>query len=347
MALSTFLLQIQPPAVDPASILNDGKAAADATAAAMDGLWKDVLGGGLYKAISDTAAFFAVVTLLAWLVNWYKAMLEGDEYRAFGELIWVLLVIFLLSGQAAPLRTVTLGMRNVINITNNNLLNTTANNISLQQNFQSIMARGAAQDNAQAIISQCSSITDPQGQDACMKDAISKAKQMGDASTSGGSWWDNFLNSLNPITGIQNDLMLMMRGWLMALGAGFQYCIEVALLLTALLGPIAVGLSLLPVGGKAIFAWAMGFYSVGFTKLAYNIICGLVATIILNSGNNDPLLFAFITAILAPILAMAIAAGGGMSIFNSLVSIGTMATKGAGAVVSGGASVIVDMATKE
>jgi hypothetical protein len=56
-------------------------------------------------------------------------------------------------------------------------------------------------------------------------------------------------------------------------------------------------------------------------KLSFNIICGLVATLVVNAGENDPMIFAFATGLLAPILAMAIAAGGGMAVFNSLSSI--------------------------
>jgi hypothetical protein len=63
------------------------------------------------------------------------------------------------------------------------------------------------------------------------------------------------------------------------------------MLLTALLGPLAVGGSLLPVGQKAIFAWLTGFFSVGMIKLCFNIISGLVATMVLNADNNDPMIF--------------------------------------------------------
>jgi hypothetical protein len=342
-----IISQLDPPNVNGSAILDDGKTAAEATAAAFDGLWNDVLNGGLYKAIVSIAVFFALVALCAWLITWYKALIEGDEPRAFGELIWVIIVIFLLSGEGAPLRNVTLGMRQVVNKTNNTLLDNASQNIKLQEAFQQVVTRGAAMDNAQAIISQCASISDPTSKDACMTDAITKAKQMGSSSGNDQSWFDNFFQKFSIDSLVQNTIMLAIRGWLMAIGAGFQWCIEISLLLTSLLGPIAVGLTLLPVGQKAIFAWAIGFYTVAFTKLSYNIICGLVATIVLNSGSDDSLLFAFITGILAPILSMAIAAGGGMAIFNSLTSLAAMAARGAAAAASGGISVIVEKAIKD
>ncbi|WP_373695828.1 hypothetical protein [Brunnivagina elsteri] len=119
-----------------------------------------------------------------------------------------------------------------------------------------------------------------------------------------------------------------MRGWLFALalaklteGIAFQWIIEVCMLLTALLGPLAVGGSLLPVGSKAIFAWLTGFFSVGMIKLCFNIISGLISTMVLNSDNNDPMIFAFAIGILAPILSVVLAAGGGMAVFRSFSSI--------------------------
>ncbi len=45
---------------------------------------------------------------------------------------------------------------------------------------------------------------------------------------------------------------------------------------------------------------------------------GLIATIVLNAGDSDPMVFAFATSILAPILSLALAAGGGMAVFSSL-----------------------------
>ncbi|MEQ8385670.1 MAG: hypothetical protein RH949_25265 [Coleofasciculus sp. A1-SPW-01] len=99
------------------------------------------------------------------------------------------------------------------------------------------------------------------------------------------------------------------------------------MLLTGLLGPLAVGGSLLPVGNKAIFAWLTGFFSVGMVKLSFNIINGLVAVMVLNAGDSDPMIFAFATGLISPLLSLALAAGGGMAVFNSL---STLATFGLG-----------------
>ena len=54
------------------------------------------------------------------------------------------------------------------------------------------------------------------------------------------------------------------------------------MLLTALLGPMAVGASLLPYGSKQIFTWLKAFFSLGMAKLSFNIILGLCGQLVSN-----------------------------------------------------------------
>jgi hypothetical protein len=112
---------------------------------------------------------------------------------------------------------------------------------------------------------------------------------------------------------------------LMASQGAFQSLIEVAFLLTGLLGPIALGASLLPYGSKPIWAWLTSFWSVGLCKLCLNIITGIVAQASYGIGPNDALGLSLpITlGLLSPILAIAMASGGGMAIFNGLTSAAT------------------------
>ncbi len=300
-------------------ITEDGAAASAAIAESMNGLWNDVLGGGLYAAIAQLGLFFGVGTLLLFIVQWAKDMVDGDHPKAFSELIWPLVVVVLLSNQAQPLATATRGLREIINQTNQTLLTSTSASIQLQDAYQRAMANIGSQDAARSLSTQCESIADFQQRRQCMENAVAQAKQIADSSPNGGKgWFPDF--GLGEFFST-NIFQLAVRGWLIAFSIAFQWIIEITMLLTGLLGPLAVGGSLLPVGQKAIFAWLTGFFSVGMAKLSFNIICGLVATLVVNAGENDPMVFAFATGLLAPILAMAIAAGGGMAVFNSLSSI--------------------------
>jgi hypothetical protein len=55
----------------------------------------------------------------------------------------------------------------------------------------------------------------------------------------------------------------------------FLYIIEVMMLVTALVGPIFLGLSLFPVTNKPFLPWGISFLSLGFCKTCYTLIAGL------------------------------------------------------------------------
>ena len=72
--------------------------------------------------------------------------------------------------------------------------------------------------------------------------------------------------------------------------------------------------------GKSLWAWLTGFFALGLAKVSYNIIVGLAAVVVVNAGTTDTMGFLVIMAILAPALALALAAGGGMTVFHTINS---------------------------
>ncbi|MGB3642691.1 MAG: hypothetical protein WBA39_34670 [Rivularia sp. (in: cyanobacteria)] len=76
------------------TITEDGVAASSAVAQSMDKLWNDVLGGGLYgaiakrccKQIANLGIFFAVGTLLIFMVQWTREMVDGDNSKAISSI---------------------------------------------------------------------------------------------------------------------------------------------------------------------------------------------------------------------------------------------------------------------
>ncbi|BDA76222.1 hypothetical protein CAL7716_103880 (plasmid) [Calothrix sp. PCC 7716] len=316
-----ILAQTQKVGEAASKITQDSAVASEAIATAMDGLWNDVLTGGLYAAIARLGVFFAVGTLLIFMVQWTKQMVDGDSSKAFTDIIWPIVVIFLLANNGTVLALGTRGLREIINQTNQTLLTSTSNSIRLQEAYQQVMQQTGAESAVRGLIQQCNAVADPQQQTECLDNAARQAEEIA-AQTNGKKegWFPDFGLSEFLST---NVFQLAVRGWLIAFGIAFQWLIEISLLLTALFGPLAIGGSLLPVGQKAIFAWLVGFFSVGMVKLSFNIISGLVATLVLNADANDPLIFAFATGLLAPILSLAIATGGGMTVFNSLSTVGT------------------------
>lgn len=107
---------------------------------------------------------------------------------------------------------------------------------------------------------------------------------------------------------------------LLAFQWAFANVLEISMLLTGLMGPLAVAGSLLPFGPKSIFTWIIGFFSLGMAQISYNIIVGMCAVVIVNADITDVNGFLVIVGLLGPALALAIATGGGISVFNVITS---------------------------
>ncbi|HBL12326.1 MAG TPA: hypothetical protein DD379_13140 [Cyanobacteria bacterium UBA11162] len=308
-------------------ILEEGILAQSSIASAMDNLWNEVLGGGLYLAIANLGTFFAVGTLVIFIVQWGQAIADSGDYKPLTEIIWPILVIALLSNNGTALAEATKGLRGIINQTNQTLLATVSASVSLQEAYQMVAGEVGAQSAIESLASNCKTIADPVEQQNCLTEAATQAQDLAQGlQTPPSSGFSKFVQGLQDpvgagISAISSTIQLALRGWLMAFGIAFQWVVEISLLLTGLLGPLAVGLTLMPVGSKAIYAWLIGFFTVGMVKINFNIISGLVATMVVNAGANDPMIFAFATGLISPILALGLAAGGGMAILNSIPSI--------------------------
>jgi hypothetical protein len=94
----------------------------------------------------------------------------------------------------------------------------------------------------------------------------------------------------------------------------FLYIVEVMMLVTALVGPIFLGLSLFPVTNKPFLPWGISFLSLGFCKICYTLISGLSAiAMVFNGQGNDMLVASMVLGLLAPVLAFSIASGSGLA----------------------------------
>jgi hypothetical protein len=313
-------------------IMEQGQLAQTAIASGMDQLWESVLNGGVYTAICQLGVIFAVGSLVFFLVKLGKSLMEDEHWGGMSELIWPLLVAILLANQGAMLRQGVLGLRGMVNDLNGQLLSSLNAQITLQAAYQQVMGEVGAEAQIQALLGQCSAIADIGEQQLCYDQAAQQAQTLANALPQQPSgWFQRMLDgvqSLNlgqaisaPISGV---LQVALQGWLLALGIAFQWLVEISLLLTGLVAPLAVGGSLFPIGQKAILGWLTGFFSVGMIKISFNIITGLVATLVLTAEENDPMIFAFATGLISPILALILAGGGGMVTFNALTQAGSV-----------------------
>ena len=126
---------------DIGDITGDAAFAADLASKGFDNLWKDTLNGHLYASIANVGTLFAVGTLLIFLIQWIKAMLESEHYRPMSEMIWPLVVIILLSSHGKILAGATLGLREMIQQTNQTMLETVTASVRLQEAYQTVRSR--------------------------------------------------------------------------------------------------------------------------------------------------------------------------------------------------------------
>lgn len=342
--------------------LNAADTASRAASSAWNYTWQQALSGGLYTTLCNLGITIAVACLTLWTLAFARKWLadEVNGLWAFEELIWPLIVILFLSNAGANLRLLTQEMRQVLNRYNDQILQITASEIRLDRAMAELADYNTVQAKIMTAHNQCNTIVAAAERKQCLElraenaEVMLRVYQQQHPSSRIAHQLRNLSRTLqDPVNAVGkqaaslvlNSAMILAQVVLVACQGAFQYAIECSWLLTALMAPIALGASLLPFGAKPIYAWLVGFWSVGFCKLCLNLITGLVAVTayqgqaahnILDSTNT--LVIALFMGIFAPLLAIALASGGGMAVFNGILS---MAGQLAGMAASSGTSTVI------
>ena len=336
-------------------LLQQSQQAAQSMADSMEELWTSVITpeSSIYAEMARLGVVFAVGSMVLWGIKIVQDFVDGGSTSFLHELIWPLIVIHFLAGNGLHLAQMTLGIRAALHNVNQELVTNVSAGYSLQEAFDTAKARGAAQAEIGALIRQCQALSGRK-QTECIRHAAAQAEEIIQNYNLEGDWVTNLINRvvgaisearaedatdegdilseagddlrtvfspLNALIGAANQSVV--RGLLLACQQAFQQSFELALLLTGLLGPLALGGSLLPLPVKPLIAWITGMFSIGVAKLCLNIVVGFGAAIVAQSDAGDPLWFLLFIGFLAPTLAMSIAAGGGMAVWN-IVSEGQM-----------------------
>lgn len=305
-------------------------------------LWQQTLDGGLYISMCQLGQIFAVGTLVFFMVEMAKNWMNGDDALALSSIIWPIIVISLLFNNGTMLKNGTLAVRSYINEINNDVLEYTAAEANLKDAFSRVVNNIALKQQVATALQDCRSL--PGGTDEatrCLEQAQAEIQSVSDQLSQGtpssdSNWEFKILetleqtkNSLEDIGDLGGQIKDSISGALGSLVTGFatvillglcnayQWGVEFSMLLTALLGPLAVGASLLPYGAKQIFVWLKGFFTLGMAKLSFNIIIGLCGQLVSNAEQNQPMIFLLFIGIISPLLATALAAGGGLAVFGA------------------------------
>jgi hypothetical protein len=306
-----------------------------------DNQWLDLLqnntSNNLYGALTNLGIFFAVGTLLFFMMQWLKDVINSEYSRPISGLIWPFIVVLFLSntGNGSLLSSLTLGVRNLINTVNQQVVSTA----DAEQTYQQALNMSLAEEVAGSLLRPCQSLNGEQ-QTQCLARASDQIDNLWREYRNlyGNRIWierlENQVISLKLRTGnisditfnslLGNTAQTRIKNFLISLQYAFQNLIEATMLLVAALGPLALGASLLPVGGKPIYAWLTGLFAAGITKISFNIIAAVTAAVIINgpaenpNANPDLMWFIIFLGILAPVLSLAVAGAGGFAIFSAI-----------------------------
>lgn len=323
------------------NLLENGSMTVQNLAANWDKQWLELLqtntNNNIYGALTRLGIFLAVGTFLIFMARWLRDVLENEYSRPISSLIIPLIVVLFLAnpGNGTALSNLTLGVRNFLNTINQQVITSTNNN----QIYQQAINLSIAEDIVGAFLRPCQSLNG-ELQNQCLTKAKEKIDPLWQSYRNqyGTQPWINRLETqvnqivfnTSPVSELEfnallgSGLQVSIKNLLISSQFAFQNLIEATMLLIAVLGPIALGASLLPVAGKPIFAWITGFFAVAIAKISFNIITLITATIVVNTSaqsvneNMDLTWFLICIGILAPILSLVIAALGGIATFNAI-----------------------------
>jgi hypothetical protein len=336
----------------PVPLSQQAQATANAVADAWGPTWTNVFNGpGIYPAINGLALTFAGVCLIFYVVSWFGDSLQGELQKSWGEFIWPIIVITLLGNGGAAMANVTLGLHDLINKTNDTLLQATVGFVQLKDAYDSVKGQTVVQGQIGQIIDGCRRFADDK-QLKCLEDAKTQVDQIvAPYQSKNWPWVDalsNYAKSVidsatqaatgqtNPAAGVLSGAIAGLNAlwrpeWeaiiqtvLIAMQFAFSNLIEVSLLMVGVMGPVAVAGSLLPVGsGRPIFAWLTGILSLAMAKLSFNVVVGLTSTVIVSANAGDSLWFPLFLGILSPVLALAMSTFGGLAVFTGITNTAT------------------------
>jgi len=339
MLLLPFFAQADPETAG-LKILEASTELAQNTADSWNEVWTTVINPDnvLWAMICQIGIVIAALSIV------YLALTQGVEIvqkQDWGGLpsmfVPPLVIAIFLGGNGGVLADVVSLTRNYAYDQINSVLEIQLMDVGFQEAINKVAASNAARQQIENLYYECTQKTGFELQD-CYREKYPIAQQIvADAEEQAG-----VLNALREFTsnlsilsaGESVDLVLdpgqflrdrivpIIRTILWATQWSFVNLLEAAVFLTAVMSPIAFGASLIPIQGRPVIGWATGYISLFGVQLSYNILVGLIATIIVESGGElvSDLAFSLFIALFAPSLAIVLIGGSGISLYRAISS---------------------------
>lgn len=163
----------------------------------------------LYGSLTNLGIFFAVGTLLLFMMQWLRDVLDNEYSRPISALIWPFIVVILLAnpGNGTILSNLTLGLRNFINNVNQQVVQAGDSN----QTYQQALNLSIAEEIVGSYLRPCQTLTGVQ-QTQCFTEARRKIDYLwGEYRSLYGD--KNWINRLETKVNLVIDNPEMNRNW--------------------------------------------------------------------------------------------------------------------------------------
>jgi hypothetical protein len=307
------------------------------TAEAWNTVWVetfDRLDGGLWGGLVNLGLVLAAISILFVVVTTGREIIEKQSWAELVQMfIWSLIIIMFLGNNGALLSQSTLAIRGFAHDRVMSVLEVQLGELTFRNAISQVGISSAARQALENLYSECERLVGDELLQ-CWSEKQEQAEQiLAEAERQAGGpleqlrrFVGGLVNAASEGLGeyvgavLRSVYVPFIRMLLVAVQWAFVNMLEASLLLTALFAPIAMGLSLLPLQGRPIWAWLTGFMSLFGVQLGYNIVVGLGAVVVVRSGGElitDVAFLAFLS-IFARGLAVLIAGGGGIALYNGI-----------------------------
>jgi hypothetical protein len=320
------------------AVLNLSNLINEGTVEAWDRTWSSTITteGALWQSLVIVGAILASITIIYYAIQEGEKLIHSPSYGQLISLLRMPMVVFVfLVGNGSLLVELINIMRGITYYLLSFVLQNTLSGIRINEAIARIESTGVANARAREIFSECAAQTGL-ALEQCVNDPV-KTAQATDilqtlASSAAAPFNGNLLegavnNTAGIITGIiSTPFIVFTTGILIAWQWAFVNFMEMVLILTAIMAPIALGMSFIYSSSNPMFGWFSGFSGLLLYQFSYAVLVGFSATILSNTelvGGGLPALitdlgFTFILSVLAPFVAVGLGAFGGFILFQSL-----------------------------
>ncbi|MGL5836210.1 MAG: hypothetical protein ACRC1Z_23695 [Waterburya sp.] len=320
------------------AVLNLSELINEGTVESWDRTWEGAINpdGALWQTLVIVGAILSSLTIIYYVFQHGEKLIHSPSYGFLINLLKMPIVVAVLFFNNGSLLVELINiMRGIAYYLISFVTQNTLSGIRINEAIARIESTGVANARAREIFSECADQTGL-ALEQCINDPV-KIAQATDilqtlvssvAAPFNGNLLEGVVNNATGIiTGIfSTPFIVFTTGILIAWQWAFVNFMEMVLILTAIIAPIALGLSFIYSSSNPMFGWFSGFSGLLLYQFSYAVLVGFVATILANTeqvGGGIPALitdlgFTFVLSILAPIVAVGIGALGGFVLFQSL-----------------------------